>query len=280
MPNPAVIGKKLYKDKICGEKGYNLDWGAAVAGVIGGQGSVKTACCLDIAEKKMEWHPDERIFWHDTVGSPCQYMKLQKFPYKIFVEDGLSIEFINATKKCHSNQQVTYFSGIDELYDLAECQMLNVVYFKSVKSWVGFFNEKGKQGLIEYLMRNHDWQTIIFDEMESVFPADVNNQTEEQWWTWTNKVASEKIKECRKSRVSVIGNYHNPNAIYHSVLNKFMFRLWGFGSRPRGTRVGQSAVDKLSFGEFWVDHQGTIFGKIKVETIYKPPKNEIVCVYK
>ena len=268
MVSPKVMGENLYK-RIWGE--YDDDWGASVVGVIGGQGSVKTACCLDIVEKKLEIHPKEKVFWYDTEGSPCQYRKSKHFPYKIFVEKGLNLKFKNITNNTFIEPDVTFFKDVDELFKLAPYQTINAVYFKSRKSWVGFYNNPSKEGLIEYLMGSNEWQTIVFDEMESVFPADLDNQTKDKWWTWTNKVACEKIKECRKSRVGVIGNYHDPNSIYYSVLNKFMFHIWGFGSRPKNTRVKQSCVDQCNIGEFWIDHQGTRFGKIKIKTVYIPP---------
>ena len=63
MTTPKHMGTFLY-NKIW--KNYDDNWGASVVGVVGGQGSVKTACCLDIAEKKMATHPQEKIFWHHS----------------------------------------------------------------------------------------------------------------------------------------------------------------------------------------------------------------------
>jgi len=270
MPTPKQMGNYLYK-KIWDK--YDENWGSAIVTVVGGQGSVKTACCLDIVEKKMRTHPDEKIFWHDTVGSPCQYRKAKFFPYKIFVEQNLKLQFINITAKQVIHPDIVYFDGIEDLFGKSSCGTINVVYFNNRKSWVGF-KDKNKTGLIEFLLGSHDWQTIVFDEMESVFPADCNNQTDDRWWDWTNEVASEMVKEGRKSRVSIGGNFHDPNAIYHSVYNKFMFHIWGFGSRPKRSRVKQSCVDQCDMGEFWIDHQGSKFGKIRVKEVYNPPMEE------
>jgi len=272
MANPKKMGDFLYK-KIW--KNYDDNWGASLVGVVGGQGSVKTACCLDIAEKKLKEHPKEKIFWHDTLGSPCQFNKAKFFPFKIFVESGLNLSFKKTNTGEIFDPELIYFNDVEELIKKASYRAINVVYFNSVKSWVGY-HQPGKHGLIELLMENNEWQTVVFDEMESVFPADVDNQTEDKWWTWTNKVASEKIKEGRKSRVGTVGNYHDPNAIYHTVMNKFMFHIWGFGSRPKRTRIKQSCVDQCNIGEFWIDHQGTRFGKIKIKTVYNPPVEEWV----
>jgi len=276
---PKIMGEKLYK------KMYMLhddDWGACVGGIVGGQGSVKTGCCLDLAQKKMKYQKDEKIFWHETVGSPCQFLKMIEYPYKIFIEKGLGLEFVDITNNKIEKPRVFFFKDVSELWDLSDYQTLNVVFFKNRKGWTCYNNGK-KTGLIEFLMSDkvaaNEWQTVIFDELESVFPADCNNKTDDLWWDWTHN-SSDIIKECRKSRVGFLGNYHDPNAIFHSVTNKLMFHLWGFGSRPRRTRVSQNCVDQLRLGEFWIDHQGTLFGKISIDTVYKPPIVNWVVRYK
>ena len=275
MVNPKTMGTLLYKKKICGEDGYDLNYGASVVGVIGGQGSAKTACCLDIAEKKMGFHPKEKIFWHDTIGSPAQYRKAKFFPYRIFVEEGYELKFYDATNNRYMEPDVTYFSDVAELYELAPYQTINAVYFSNKKSWIGY-GDGSKTGLLEYLMSNQqqEWQTVIFDEMQALFPKNVNNQTEERWYDWVNEVVAEKIMECRKSRVGVVGNYHRHSSIFHEISNKFMFHIWGLGSIPNATRVRQNCVDTLDPGEFWIDEQGTFFGKIGIITRYEPPSEE------
>ena len=281
MVSPKEMGTLLYKKKICGEDGYDLNYGASVVGVIGGQGSVKTACCLDIAEKKLSFHPKEKIFWHDTIGSPCQYRKAKYYPYKIFVEQDFELKFYDATNNTYIMPDITYFSDVDELYSLAPYQTINVVYFAHKKAWVGFNDDSNRIGLLEYLMskQQQEWQTIVFDEMETMFPKNVNNQTTERWYEWMTEIVTEKIKECRKARVGVIGNYHKHSSIYYDVGNKFMFHLWGLGSLPKNTRVKQNCVDQLKPGEFWIDEQGTYFGKIRIKTIYDPPENEWIVQY-
>ena len=285
MVKPHEMGPELYK-KIYYK--YDNDWGAAVVGVIGGQGSAKTACCLDLAEKKLRWHPQEKIFWHDTIGSPCQYRKAKYYPYKIFVEEGLHIEFYNITKKHLEHPDITVFTDIEQLYQHAEYQTINVVYFRSRKSWVGFkekpnINNGDQYGLMQYLMSgNHaanNWQTIIVDEMESLFPPDVTNQTDEKWWNWTTRISSNLVKECRKCRVGLIGNYHKHSSIHHKISEKIMFHIWGLGSTPKYTRIKQGMIDGCNLGEFCIDHDGAKFGKIKIKTIYYPPAEEWVARY-
>jgi len=279
---PRIMGERLYSKMY---KYHDDEWGSSVGGVIGGQGSVKTACCLDIAQKKMKYQPSEKIFWHETIGSPCQFLKIIDYPYKIFIENDLNLEFVDITNNKIIYPDVVFFSDIEELYTKSKYETLNVVFFDDKKSWICYNNKQktDKVGLLEFLMTDtkagNDWQTIIVDELQTLFPEDCDNQTEDKWWNWTHDAAL-KIMECRKSRVGFVGNYHNPNAIYHQIINKFMFHLWGFGSRPRQTRVNQNCVDQLKLGEFWIDHQGTLFGKIKIDTVFNPPSINWVVRYK
>lgn len=286
--NPKIMGTKLYK-KIWGA--YDLDWGACSLLILGGQGSVKTAACLDIAEKKMNIHSKEKIFWYDTLGSPCQFRKLRHHPYEIFVENGLNIIFYNANKGETVKPCITHFKSVEELYDLAEYQTLNVVYFNNKKHWIAF-NEKKKDNagyedvtqtcLMDYLMekKQFEWQTIFFDEIESIFPNGANNQNPEKWWTWLNDTVPARIKEGRKCRIASIGNFHNWGSVYHEVRNKFMMHMWGFGSRPCNTRVHQNCVDQCRPGQFWIDHEGMLFGKIQIEKMYKPPEEQWIATVK
>lgn len=265
MPNAGEIGVTLYKE-IWEER--NADFGAAVVGIIGGQGSVKTSACLDIVEKKLRNHPDEKIFWHETVGSPMQCNRLLNYKPVIFVEEGLELEFIDVTHKKIINPKIMRFKGFEELYKKSKHKALNVVFFDYKKKWVNLM-----RFLESDINAGGDWQTVVFDELESIFPAEVNNQTQDRWWDWVTTDATECLKEMRKSRVGFIGNYHNKNSIYHSIRNKFMYRLYGFGARQEG-RVQQRAIDQLVRGEFWIEKQFSVFGKIKLKHYY-PESREV-----
>jgi len=265
MPSPGEIGEKLYQEiwKI-----RNNDAGASVVGVLGGQGSVKTTACLDIVEKKFKHHRDEKVFWHETIGSPMQCNRIIGHPIKILIEEGMNIQFINVTRKELISPQITFFKGFEELYSKAEYKTLNVVFFDYKKKWTSFMGF-----LSNDVNAGGDWQTIVFDELETIYPADVNNHTRDKWWDWTVKDSTDVIKELRKSRVGFVGNYHSKDAIYHSIRNKLMYRMYGFGSRPEG-RVSQRAIDQLQMGEFWIEKEYTVFGKIKIKK-YHPENQEV-----
>jgi len=256
MVNTAKEGVRLYKTLY--EK-YDDDYGSSVVGISGSQGSVKTTVCLDIAEKKMNYHKKEKIFWRETYDSPMQCRRIINYPYDIYVEEGLKLWFI--TKKGNINPDLIYFKTIEELYGLAKPQTLNVVFFNNKKDWTD---------LIKFCNnRCNDWNTIFLDEMEGLYNAGSNNQTKERWWDWM-ALSGEIIKECRKSHTSVFGNYHDGNLIDHRIVGKFMFYMFGFGAivnRAR-SRVTQAAVDQCKLGEFYIAQARHRFGKIKIDTFY------------
>jgi len=241
---------------------YDENYGASVVGISGSQGSVKTTVCLDLAEKKMRHHKNEKIFWRETLDSPMQCRRLLNFPYKLYVENGLKIRFYGAKK---GKINITNFDSISELYNKAKPQVLNVVFFNDKKQWTE---------LIRYCNIKMNWITIFLDEMEGLYKEGSNNQTSERWWDWMD-TSAEVIKECRKSYTSVIGNYHDENLIDHRVRGKFMFYMYGFGAivSPSKSRVRQNAVDQCALGEFYIAQGRHRFGKIKINKFYPSLKN-------
>lgn len=262
MTSPRIEGSRLYKILY---RDYDNDFGAGVVGISGSQGSVKTSVCLDVAEKKMRYHPDEIIFWRETFNSPMQCKRILDFPYKLFVQKGLDVEFVNTSQKRVIHPPLVFFDDIPDLYSKAETQTLNVPFFVSEQSW---------SWLIKYCNSNEvaagDWQTIFLDEMEGLYEEGADNQTEEKWWTF-NRDSGHIIKECRKSTTGVIGNYHDENLIDHRVRNKFMFYMYGFGAMAgKKTRVRQYAIDKCVRGEFWIAETRGRYGKVKIAQYYPP----------
>jgi len=272
MVDPAVEGKRIYKILY---ENYNPDSGASLVGISGSQGSAKTAVCLDLAEKKMEHNTREIIFWRETYNSPMQCNRIKNYPVRYYVEEGLELEFFNTNRKIKITPEITFFKDLKELYNLVEYHTLNVPFFDSNKNWtnlIDFCNSDIEAG--------GDWQTIFIDEMEGLYKAGSNNQTSERWWDWTD-YSGEVIKECRKSKTSIVGNYHDENIIDHRVKGKLMFFLYGFGAivNPGRSRVKQNCVDLCRRGEFWIAHGRHRFGKIQIKNYY-PPSTESIIVRK
>lgn len=258
MVEPATEGIRLYKLLY---NDYNFNFGGSVVGISGAQGSVKTAVCLDLVEKKLDHHNDELLFWRETLKSPMQCERLLNHTYKVFVEKKYNIKFLKPISKTKINMDIVFFKDINDLYDKAEIGTLNVVFFSSKKSWTDLIDICN--------MNSATWNTIFLDEMEGLYKANANNKNEDRWWDWMDG-SGEVIKECRKSHTSVIGNYHDENLIDHRVKGKFMFFLYGFGAitNPSRSRVKQSMVDGCKRGEFCIAQGRNRFGKIKIDTYY------------
>jgi len=268
MVEPSIEGQRIYRLLY---NDYDFNFGGSVVGISGAQGSVKTTVCLDLAEKKLEHHPNEKIFWRETLKSPMQCERLLFNDYKIYVEKDYNLKFLKPLSNIVVKPDVTFFDDIEQLYDIAECGIINTVFFKSNKSW---------SHLIDICNLNSaTWNTVFLQEMEGLYYAGANNQTSELWWDFMRD-SGEIIKECRKSHTSVIGDYHDENLIDHRVKNKFMFFLYGFGAivNPSRSRVKQSMVDRCKLGEFCIAHGRNRFGKIKINNFY-PSVNDCIVAY-
>jgi len=243
---------------------YDDNYGGSVVGICGSQGSVKTSLCLDLAEKKMKYHKDEKIFWRETYDSPMQCRRLLRYKYRLYVEEKTNLIFhVNGEE---IQPDIIYFKDIKELYDMAKPRILNVVFFSHIKKWTELIRHCNNIST--------DWNTVFLDEMEGLYKAGSNNQTDERWWDWMD-ISGEVIKECRKSHTSVVGNFHDQNLIDHRVNGKFMFHMYGFGAivnRSR-SRVTQTAVDQCRLGEFYIAQGRNRFGKICVDTFYPAVEN-------
>ena len=258
MVDPASEGKRLYQLLY---KNYDFNFGGSVVGISGAQGSVKTTVCLDLVEKKLLHHPDEKIFWRETLKSPMQCERLIDSDYKIFVEEGYDVKFIKSKTSSRVYPEAYFFKDVDDLYNNSECGVLNTVFFKNRKGWTDLISRCNMDSLI--------WTSVFLDEMEGLFEAGSNNQTKDKWWDWMAE-SGHVIKECRKSHTSVIGNYHDENLIDHRVKGKFMFFLYGFGAivnRAR-SRIKQGMVDACRRGEFCIALGRNRFGKIQVVNYY------------
>lgn len=258
MVEPKIEGKRLYKLLY---NDYDFNFGGNVVGISGAQGSVKTTVCLDLAEKKLAHHNDEKIFWRETLKSPMQCQRLIKYDYNIYIEKDCKLQFIKAKTQKVFDPDVIYFDGVKDLYNMVDYGVINVVFFKSSKGWTNLIEECN--------INSNQWDTVFLDEMEGLYYAGANNQTEDRWWDWMNS-SGEVIKECRKSHTSVIGNYHDENLIDHRIKNKFMFYMYGFGAvvnRSR-SRIKQSMADGCPMGTFCIAQGRNRYGKVKIKQHY------------
>lgn len=266
MVQPKVEGKRLYKLLY---NDYNDDYGGSVVGISGSQGSVKTTVCLDLAEKKIKHHPEELIFWRETLKSPMQCERLQQSEYRFYVEKNYKIRFIESKTRNEIKPELFFFDDIEQLYSMVSPGVVNVVFFENHKSWTNLIEKCN--------IDSGRWCTVFLDEMEGLYYAGADNQSEDKMWRFM-KDSGDVIKECRKSHTSVIGNYHDENLIDHRVKNKFMFFMYGFGAIVNKTRsrVKQTMVDACKMGEFCIAQGRNRYGKIKIRTYYPAIDNCII----
>jgi len=266
MADPAEEGPKIYKLLY---NHYNSDFGGSVVGISGSQGSVKTTVCLDLVEKKILHHPEECLFWRETLKSPMQCERLRKNKFYVYIEEGYDVKFKRVMSQEPVSLDCTYFNNVQELYKMVEPGRLNVVFFKNIKSWTGLI-EQGN-------MDPARWKSIFIDEMEGLYYAGSNNQTEDKWWDWMHE-SGEVIKECRKGHTSLFGNYHDGNLIDHRIRGKFMFFLYGYGAVANSSqsRINQGFVDGCKMGEFCISHGRGHYGKIKIKTWYPSIDDPII----
>jgi hypothetical protein len=256
--NPAKEGKRIYNIPLK----RNPDEGATTILISGGMGSVKTGASLEYAEKIMKQYKTEKVFWRESVKSPVQFTKLINFEYKIFVEEGYNLKFKDIIQDKIIELPVVYFTTDKELYDIAQPGILNVVFFKENTRWADF---------IEYLINISGWKTIIFDEMEDIFPSGTSGDS----WQLTQRAAN-VIKQCRKGFVTIIGNCHKGHHLDYRIVEKMMINMYGFGAKPSGlSRINRSCLDGVSKGEFWVEEEYTRFGYVKIKKVHKPQGNTL-----
>ena len=155
------------------------------------------------------------------------------------------------------------------MYNEAQSGILNVIFFDTNKDWSNL--------IAKCNMNSFVWNTIFIDEMEGLYYAGANNQTEDKWWDWM-QYSGNVVKECRKGHTSVIGNYHDENLIDHRVKGKFMFFLYGFGAvvNASRSRIKQGMVDGCKMGEFCIAQGRNRYGKIKIKTFYPSIDNCII----
>lgn len=253
VTNPKKEGKRIYNVML----NRDPDIGATVILVSAGMGGVKTSACLDYAEKIMQWYPSEKVFWRESLKSPVQFTKLIDFEYQIFIEKGYKLIFKNITNDSIISPNIIVFNDFKELLQYSKGQTLNIVFFKSNKTWIDF---------IEFLNNSNGWYTLVLDEIEDLFPSGTSGED----WHHMQR-AADTIKHCRRGLVTIIGNCHKGHTIDYRVYDKIMIHLYGFGAKPDGySRIRRECIDGLTKGEFWIEEEHSRFGYIKIKRIHKP----------
>ena len=254
--NPQKEGKRIHDVLLT----RDTNTGATVFLVMAGMGGVKTGFCLDYAEKIMQWYPDEPVLWRESLKSPVQFTKLKNYDYNILIEEKLNLIFKNINTNKEFIPKYTTFKNYDDLLNKCKKQHLNIVFFNNEENW---------KDLIEHCNNINGWYTILFDEIEDIFPSG----TRDNQWHWIQTCA-DTIKHCRRGLTTIGGNCHKGHTIDYRIYDKVMIHVYGFGSKPdTHSRIRRECLDGITRGEFWIEEEHTRFGYLKLKNEYIP-KNE------
>jgi len=255
IPKKAVQGRLLLERLF--ER--DVDKGAVFCEISGIQGSGKTSLSLGFADRIIKNNPKEMIYWRESLDSPCQFMKLDSDKWQILSERSFPIQVYEITKDMQpADIKIRYFIGFSDLLRMSKPGMLNVVFFKDVSKWMAFIQRLGE---------TPRWQTCIMDEFEDICPQRCSGEL----WK-RNDAFANRIKQIRKSLISVIGNTQSIMDIDYRVRAKLMMWIYTYGSRvDELSPVSKRAVHSLSIGSAWIDHGHALFGQFKFPP-YLPKK--------
>jgi hypothetical protein len=110
---------------------------------------------------------------------------------------------------------------------------------------------------IQRLGETPRWQTIFLDEFEDIAPQRCSGDS----WKRNDEFAN-RIKQIRKSLVSVIGNTQSIMDVDYRVRSKAMMFIYCYGARvDELSPVSKRAVHSLKIGTAWIDHGHALFGQ-------------------
>ena len=254
---PSEKTKKTPKKAIHGEKLINRiferdpDKGATFTIIQGIQGCGKTSLMLGMAKKIFNTHPNELVFWRESISSPCQFNKLGD-NWQILAEKKYKLQVLDITNNLKKARDVPirYFEGFKQLMLMSKPDMLNVVFFEDLYKWVDFLNK---------LRLTPGWQTVFMDEFEDICPEHSGGEIWQK-----NKLLGNSAKHVRKGLVNLIANSQNLSEIDHRVRKKATIFIYLYGAQQdTASPVSANAIHSLKIGEGWIDHGHSIYGQFR-----------------
>lgn len=252
----------LPKHEIQGERLWNLvfqrnpDFGGFLVGLFGVMGSGKTSLMHRMARRIMKENPDEVVFWREPLESPLQARNIGD-NFQILCERRYPVKIMKMTDHGVTpadNIKIRMFTGFKELLHMVEPQMINVIYFYHNWRWIDLLNK---------LKLWRSWQTCFFDEFEDIAPGRCKGKP----WLMNERFAN-RVKEIRKSRISMIYTTQNQMDIDYRVKSKTMMYFYLYGARKdEHSPVFRGAIQGLEVGQGWVDYGHSLFGLINFKPI-------------
>jgi len=232
--------------------------------ITGMPGSGKTSVMLSFINYTLKYHPNEKVYWSNSYGTPLQFVKLGEGKWTLLVESGSGIKFYNRmTGKEVTNLDVTYFDSFEDLYLKAVPGKCNAVFFKDRHVWMEF---------VKFLRSKYGWHHIYIDEFGEVCPSDSDGDL----WKRIGEFAIRTVGEVRKCCINVVYNTQSVADIDYRPRRKLMIKIYLPGAKRDGmSRVTQKAIDRLirdpKHGNFaYLDAIG-VFGCVQFKDIFIPP---------
>jgi hypothetical protein len=229
---------------------------------LGPPGSGKTSHILYESSMIMKWYPKEILFWRDSPTSASQFNRVGK-RWQIFAEGGINLRFRNLSKGGNIKIPYSYFYTLDDLIDqdsgkgLVSPGKLNVIIFKDDYKWID---------LLMHLRSTVGWQSVFIDEIEDVCPLNPYKRQGEKRNIRNEKniLFSNESKSIRKGLVNLICDSQTANELDWRFLGKLNFVCYLRGARISSqSRLIQTAVDRLSKGEAFIDWENRSYGKTR-----------------
>jgi hypothetical protein len=266
------LGKILFDRLFQRDKNY----GGIFAEITGLPGTGKTGVMIDIAKRILKMNEingtDEKVYWRESLGSPMQFLRVGN-KYKIFIEDGAKIKFIDMNNNNEVRLRYETFATLNELEKIADPNKINVVFFKNEEmpdisptstSWIRF---------IDFLRSSGGWKTVLIDEYEDIAPNDGKGR---QWYI--NSIFTEIMKQVRKGCTSVVCNTQSTGDVCWQARTKIMMNIFMGGSHvPRHFPFEvYKKVYKLPPCTAYICLQKALYGIIKFNPI--SPADDIKAV--
>lgn len=256
---PKIIGEQILKRINL----HDQDQGGVFTMVTGCQGSGKTSVLLSLKDYTQNFHPDEKIFWSECYNAPLQIFKSKKKDYCFLALKDTKITFRDRNNKLKPiDIPFTYFTDFDDLYNKAETQKTNVVFFGDRLRWMDF---------IMYLRSIGEWNHVFIDEFAEICPAYLSGEM----WKKVGMFSNNILKDIRKCFINLHTNTQMVQNIDDRARKQVMINIFLPGARvPKYSRIQQGAIDNLvtdrkNGNEAYLEYSGR-FGTTVFRDIYKP----------
>jgi len=255
-----ILGQKIMKRIHI----HNQDDGGIFTFTTGAMGSGKTSVLLSFIDYTLNHHGNEKIFISECYNTPIQSFKLHNKKRCFYFMDGIDFRLRDRNNgfKPFQGEHVEYFSGFQELYEMAKPGVANIVFFGNRLYWMDF---------IEYVnMFATDWNHFFLEEFSEICPAYQKGEL-------GNHIAdfADVLKDCRKNLINIHTNTQQASRIDYRPLLLIMVYIFLPGARERKhLRVAQRAIDNLKSdsnhgNQAYLEMSGE-FGLTTFRDIYRP----------